>query len=111
MTQPSPDDSPVPLRSAAWFDSPDLYGWTRKAALLGQGLNRESFAGKPVIGIANSWSELTHCNAHLRSLAEAVYQQASAQAAAQTSGNGAASEDEVVEDADYEVIDEEATKS
>jgi dihydroxy-acid dehydratase len=35
-------------------------------------MNRESFAGKPVIGIANSWSELTHCNAHLRSLAEAV---------------------------------------
>jgi dihydroxy-acid dehydratase len=61
-----------PLRSAAWFEAPDLYGWTRNAAIQGQGLCRESYAGKPVIGIANSWSELTHCNIHLRSLAEAV---------------------------------------
>ena len=60
------------LRSAAWFDSPELYGWTRQAALLGQGMDRSSFQGKPVIGIANSWSELTHCNQHLRQLAEAV---------------------------------------
>jgi len=60
------------LRSSTWFDSPELYGWTRKAALLGQGFERDSFEGKPVIGIANSWSELTHCNQHLRQLAEAV---------------------------------------
>ena len=49
-----------------------------------------------------------------RSLADVIYAQASAQANAQASGNGggAASEDEVVEDADFEVIDEEeATKS
>jgi molecular chaperone DnaK len=45
-----------------------------------------------------------------RSLAEAVYAQASAQAASQASGNGAAAEDEVVEDADFEVIDEEEAK-
>ncbi|MFO0872096.1 MAG: dihydroxy-acid dehydratase [Pirellulales bacterium] len=60
------------LRSASWFDTPELYGWTRQAALLGQGMQRETFAGKPVIGIANTWSELTHCNQHLRQLAEAV---------------------------------------
>ena len=47
-----------------------------------------------------------------RSLADAIYAQASAQAASQPSGNGSASEDEVVEDADFEVIDEEeAAKS
>jgi molecular chaperone DnaK len=47
-----------------------------------------------------------------RSLADAIYAQASAaQAASQASGNGGGAEDEVVEDADYEVIDEEATKS
>ncbi|MGH3066243.1 MAG: molecular chaperone DnaK, partial [Gaiellaceae bacterium] len=44
-----------------------------------------------------------------RSLADAIYAQASAQAASQSSGNGAAGEDEVVEDADFEVIDEEET--
>lgn len=42
-----------------------------------------------------------------RSLADAIYAQASAQASSQASGNGGASEDEVVEDADFEVIDEE----
>jgi L-arabonate dehydrase len=72
VTHSSPGDSTVPLRSAAWLEAPELYGWTRKAAFLGQGLSRESFTGKPIIGIANSWSELTHCNAHLRSLADAV---------------------------------------
>ncbi|MBX5496222.1 MAG: dihydroxy-acid dehydratase [Bryobacteraceae bacterium] len=38
----------------------------------GEGFNRESFDGKPVIGICNSWSELNHCNLHLRQVAEAV---------------------------------------
>jgi molecular chaperone DnaK len=47
-----------------------------------------------------------------RSLADAIYAQASAQATSQASGNGAAADDEVVEDADFEVIDEEeAAKS
>ncbi len=64
--------TPRTLRSAAWFETPELYGWTRQAALHGQGYNRETYAGRPIIGIANSWSELTHCNVHLRALAEAV---------------------------------------
>ena len=47
-----------------------------------------------------------------KGLADAVYAQASAQAASQATGNGAAAEDEVVEDADFEVLDEEeAAKS
>ncbi len=37
-----------------------------------QGFTAEVLDGRPVIGIANSWSELTPCNAHLRQLAEAV---------------------------------------
>jgi dihydroxy-acid dehydratase len=59
-------------RSAEWFDTPEMYGWTRRAALQGQGFNEASYSGRPVIGICNSWSELTHCNMHLRTLAEAV---------------------------------------
>jgi dihydroxy-acid dehydratase len=61
-----------PLRSRAWFDTPELYGWTRRAALKGQGFGDASIDGRPIIGIANTWSELTHCNAHLRGLADAV---------------------------------------
>lgn len=60
------------LRSRAWFDTPELYGWLRRAALRSEGLTEAAFEGKPIIGIGNSWSELTHCNAHLRQLAEAV---------------------------------------
>ena len=60
------------LRSAEWFDTPELYGWLRKAAFMAEGYGQPAYEGKPIIGICNSWSELTHCNAHLRGLAEAV---------------------------------------
>ncbi len=59
-------------RSDAWFDTPELYGWTRRAALMGQGFDESSCRRRPIIGICNTFSELTHCNAHLRDLAEAV---------------------------------------
>lgn len=63
---------PAPRRSREWFDDPGIYGWLRTAALRGLGLTPEAVDGKPVVGICNTWSELTHCNAHLRSLADAV---------------------------------------
>ncbi len=59
-------------RSDAWFDTPELYGWTRRAALKGQGFGEETYQRRPIIGICNTFSELTHCNMHLRDLAEAV---------------------------------------
>ena len=61
-----------PYRSRAWFDTPELYGWLRQAAFRAQGFGEPAYEGRPVIGICNSWSELTHCNSHLRQLAEAV---------------------------------------
>ena len=60
------------LRSAEWFGTRDLEGFLHRAGLKNQGWSEESFSGRPVIGIANSWSETTHCNAHLRELAEHV---------------------------------------
>ncbi|MCC6535920.1 MAG: dihydroxy-acid dehydratase [Bryobacterales bacterium] len=60
------------LRSRTWFDSLEYYSFARRAYLRSEGLTRESFHGKPVIGICNSWSELNHCNIHLRTVAEAV---------------------------------------
>jgi dihydroxy-acid dehydratase len=59
-------------RSNEWFDTPELYGWLRQAAFKAEGYGEPAWQGRPIIGICNSWSELTHCNAHLRQLAEAV---------------------------------------
>ena len=64
-------DSPK-LRSSEWFDTPELYGWLRRAAFMAEGYGPEAYDNRPIIGICNTWSELTHCNVHLRGLAEAV---------------------------------------
>ena len=60
------------LRSAAWFSGPEYYNFARRAWLRSEGFQHDVFEGKPVIGICNSWSELTNCNANLRQVAEAV---------------------------------------
>ena len=60
------------LRSQEWFHQPDYYGFARRAWLRSEGYNQDIFDGRPVIGICNSWSELNNCNAHLRTVAEAV---------------------------------------
>jgi dihydroxy-acid dehydratase len=62
----------TPYRSRAWFDTPELYGWLRRAAFKAEGFGEPAYEGRPIIGICNSWSELTHCNSHLRQVAEAV---------------------------------------
>ena len=60
------------FRSREWLDTPDLYSWLRRAAFKSQGFDSSVYQGRPIIGICNSWSELTHCNSHLRDLATAV---------------------------------------
>ena len=60
------------LRSRDWFGKSDLISMTHRAYLRAEGLTGQAFDGKPVIGICNSWSELTTCNAHLRQVAEAA---------------------------------------
>ena len=60
------------LRSRQWFHGPDYYNFARRAYVRSQGLSGDLFNGRPVIGICNSWSELTSCNLHLRDVAEAV---------------------------------------
>ena len=61
-----------PLRSRNWFGRQDLDGFAHRSWLKSEGFSDVVFDGRPVIGIANSWSELTNCNAHLRQVAEAV---------------------------------------
>ena len=60
------------LRSAAWFGGQDRDGFNHRAWMRNQGLPSHVFDGRPVIGICNTWSELTPCNAHFRDLAEHV---------------------------------------
>ncbi|MDH3658950.1 MAG: dihydroxy-acid dehydratase [Alphaproteobacteria bacterium] len=65
-------DEKKPLRSTAWFGHPDKDGFLHRSWMKNQGLPADLFDGRPVIGICNTWSELTPCNAHLRDLAERV---------------------------------------
>ena len=59
-------------RSDRWFAGHDLSGFIHRASLYAEGLSREALAGRPVVGICNSWSELVNCNLHFRGLAAAV---------------------------------------
>ncbi len=63
---------PKTFRSNAWFHGDQYEHLARRAWLRAEGLGDAAFDGRPVIGICNSWSELTNCNAHLRQVAEAV---------------------------------------
>jgi len=59
-------------RSAAWFGKHDKDGFIHRSWMRNQGLPADVFDGRPVIGICNTWSELTPCNAHFRTIAEHV---------------------------------------
>ncbi len=60
------------LRSQGWFGRKGKDGFIYRAWMKNQGIPDDEFRGKPVIGICNTWSELTPCNAHFRELAESV---------------------------------------
>jgi L-arabonate dehydrase len=60
------------LRSAEWFEHGGLDGFLHRSWLKSTGVTDETFSGRPVIGICNTWSELVNCNVHLRGLAESV---------------------------------------
>lgn len=60
------------LRSQRWFAPQDLrsFGHRSRARQMGYGL--EDFAGRPVIAIVNTWSDLNPCHVHFRQRAEDV---------------------------------------
>ena len=60
------------LRSHKWFAGNDKISFIHRSWLKNQGHPDYMFDGRPVIGICNTWSDLTPCNAHLRILAEMV---------------------------------------
>ncbi|MBC6999096.1 IlvD/Edd family dehydratase [Cytophaga sp. FL35] len=61
------------LRSSEWFNSDNKkMNFVHRSWLRNQGYPDDYFEGKPVIGICNTWSDLTPCNGHLRQFAEVV---------------------------------------
>src|SRR5947208_3538545 len=62
----------IPLRSVQWFGREDIYGFIYRGWVKNRGVPQDQFDGRPVIGICNTWSELTPCNTHFRTLAEHV---------------------------------------
>jgi dihydroxy-acid dehydratase len=63
---------PEELRSQQWFGRQDRDGFNYRSWVKGKGVPHDQFDGRPVIGICNTFSELTPCNSHFRGLAEQV---------------------------------------
>jgi len=60
------------LRSQSWFGREDIYGFIYRSWVKNRGVPHDQFDGRPVIGICNTWSELTPCNTHFRIIADHV---------------------------------------
>ena len=67
-----PKKRPQDLRSQQWFGRQDRDGFAYRSWVKGKGVPHDQFDGRPVIGICNTFSELTPCNSHFRTLAEQV---------------------------------------
>ncbi|CAH2602165.1 6-deoxy-6-sulfo-D-gluconate dehydratase [Rhodovastum atsumiense] len=61
-----------PLRSQRWYEPDTIRAFAHRQRTQQMGLRREDFLGKPVIGIINTWSEMSACHIHLRDRAETV---------------------------------------
>jgi dihydroxy-acid dehydratase len=67
-----PRKTPAQLRSRRWFGATDLRSFGHRSRAKQMGLDEADYAGKPVIGIINTWSEINPCHVHLRERAEDV---------------------------------------
>src|SRR4028118_2319141 len=63
---------PRRLRSQEWFEAGSRHTFIHRSWLKNQGLPDDAFDGRPIIGICNTASDFTPCNAHLRDLADRV---------------------------------------
>lgn len=59
-------------RSEAWFGSTGKQGFVHRSQTKSEGFPDDCFDGRPVVGVAASWSELAPCNVHLGDLAQSV---------------------------------------
>ena len=67
-----PRKRPEELRSHRWYGAQDLRAFGHRSRTLQIGFTREDFAGKPVIAIINTWSDINQCHSHFRQRAEEV---------------------------------------
>ena len=72
MSNDSPSKPKRTLRSQAWFGRTDRDGYVHRSWMKNQGIPQDQFDGRPVIGICNTYSQATPCNAHFRELAQHV---------------------------------------
>jgi len=63
---------PEALRSHRWFGESDMRGFGHHSRIAQMGYSRADYAGKPVIAIINTWSDINSCHAHFRQRAEEV---------------------------------------
>ena len=68
MTRKKPED----LRSARWFAPDDLRSFGHRSRMNQMGFDVSEFAGKPIIGIINTWSDFAQCHAHFKARVEDV---------------------------------------
>jgi L-arabonate dehydrase len=72
MKKKSPKENKRKLRSTIWFGRHDRDALVHRSWMKNQGYPHDLFDGRPVIGICNTWSDVTPCNGHFRELAEHV---------------------------------------
>ena len=68
MTRKTPED----LRSHRWFGVHDLRAFGHRSRIRQMGYGPEDYAGKPVIAIINTWSDINQCHAHFKERVEDV---------------------------------------
>jgi L-arabonate dehydrase len=66
------EDNVAGRRSQDWFGGHGAHGFAHRSWVRSRGVPKDHFDGRPVIGICNTWSELTSCNSHFRELAQHV---------------------------------------
>ena len=64
--------TPAELRSHRWYGVQDLRSFGHRSRTAQMGYERGDYAGKPVIAIINTWSDINHCHTHFRQRAEEV---------------------------------------
>jgi dihydroxy-acid dehydratase len=63
---------PEELRSARWFATDDLRGFGHRSRFMQMGYSADDWAGRPVIAIINTWSDLNPCHAHFKTRVEDI---------------------------------------
>src|SRR5690349_16357737 len=69
---PRPRKSPDQLRSHRWLGPDDLRSFGHRSRMNQMGFSRDDYAGKPVIGLLNTWSDLNTCHTHFKQRVEEI---------------------------------------